>query len=374
MNCVCRFHFLNGVSMPNSEYEVALTYGKSAFRLLEKSQIPPTPQFYELLYAYASGTYPALSARINEQLGNGQMPSVDLIEELHGEFLAAHDANERISSVSEAMSAKIEAMHSAIDSAMATADSYSGSLRSASGDLGDQIDAGTLKSLAERLLSETEQMQLTNQALEEKLTESNDDIAVLQRDLDDVRRESMLDPLTQIFNRKYFDTGLAREMELANENGHPLSLLMIDIDHFKIFNDSFGHQTGDQVLRLVAMTLKSNIKGRDIPARYGGEEFTAVLPTTDLSGATVVAESIRKAIQAKELLKRSTNQKLGRITASFGVAHFRHGESAVDFIERADRCLYSAKNSGRNRVVAEGNNVMHNTPLMPGVTRDHEAA
>jgi diguanylate cyclase len=120
-----------------------------------------------------------------------------------------------------------------------------------------------------------------------------------------------------------------------------------------MFNDTWGHQTGDQVLRLVAMTLKSNIKGKDIAARYGGEEFAAVLPSTDLEGAVIVADNIRKAIQAKELLKRSTNEKLGRITASFGVALFRRGDTSASLIERADRCLYAAKHAGRNRVLSE---------------------
>ena len=101
------------------------------------------------------------------------------------------------------------------------------------------------------------------------------------------------------------------------------------------------------------MTLKSNIKGRDIVARYGGEEFAAILPTTDLDGATILAENIRKAIQAKELLKRSTNEKLGRITASVGIAVYRPGETPSALIERADRCLYAAKHAGRNCVIGE---------------------
>ncbi len=114
--------------------------------------------------------------------------------------------------------------------------------------------------------------------------------------------------------------------------------MLLDIDHFKKFNDTWGHQTGDQVLRLVAMTLKSNIKGKDIAARYGGEEFAAILPETDLEGAVIVADNIRKAIQAKELLKRSTNEKLGRMTASFGVAMYRPGDTPGD-AHRARRPL-----------------------------------
>src|SRR5690606_36278027 len=132
------------------------------------------------------------------------------------------------------------------------------------------------------LLTETRRMQDANHQLEQKLEASREDIAQLQRDLDDVRREAMLDPLTKIFNRKYFDDGLVRAFAEAKEDGAPLSLLLLDIDHFKRFNDTWGHQTGDQVLRLVAMTLKSNIKGKDIAARYGGEEFAAILPDTDL--------------------------------------------------------------------------------------------
>ena len=139
----------------------------------------------------------------------------------------------------------------------------------------------------------------------------------------------------------------------AGKGNSPLCLMLLDIDHFKNFNDTYGHQTGDQVLRLVAMTLKSNIKGKDLAARYGGEEFVAILPETDLEGAIIVADNIRKAIQAKELLKRSTNEKLGRITASFGVAVFRPADTASTLIERADRCLYAAKHAGRNRVVSE---------------------
>lgn len=330
----------------------ALGYANAAFDLLKRSGIPPYPQFYELLYTYATGVNPSLNNRINAIFRSGASPSADLAETLYNEFLKS-DVNDRMSSVSERMHARIEAVHEAIDSAMTTANAYSGSLQSASGDLERDLSGEDMKALATRLLSETRRMQDTNRQLEKKLEASRDDIAALQRDLDDVRRESMLDPLTKIANRKSFDEGLADALAEAGRTGGPLCLLLLDIDHFKSFNDTYGHQTGDQVLRLVAMTLKSNIKGKDLAARYGGEEFVAILPSTDLDGAVIVAENIRKAIQAKELLKRSTNERLGRITASFGVAAFKAGDSAMSLIERADQCLYAAKHAGRNRVVSE---------------------
>jgi diguanylate cyclase len=341
-----------GKSVADHEFERALAYGLSALDLLKRGSIPPYPQFYELLYTYATGVNPALNNRINAIFASGQAPTTTLAETLYEEFLRS-DVNDRMSMVSQRMHVRIQDVHDAIDTAMATANAYSGSLQSAQGDLERAISAEDLQLLAARLLTETRRMQDTNRTLEQKLEASREDIAALQRDLDDVRRESLLDPLTKIANRKSFDDGLREAVSDARQSGNPLCLILADIDHFKSFNDRFGHQTGDQVLRLVAMTFKSNIKGRDIAARYGGEEFVAVLPSTDLKGASIVAENIRQAIHAKELLKRSTNEKLGRITASFGIALFRSNESSGAFFERADRCLYAAKHAGRNRVVTE---------------------
>jgi diguanylate cyclase len=114
-----------------------------------------------------------------------------------------------------------------------------------------------------------------------------------------------------------------------------------------------GHLTGDQVLRLVAMSVKHNVKGKDTAARYGGEEFAVILPNTTLRAAVTVAEHIRRAVMAKELMKRSTGENLGRMTISIGVATLRKADSRQSLIERADMCLYAAKRHGRNRVICE---------------------
>ena len=338
--------------MSEQEFKRALGYANAALDLLKRATIPPYPQFYELLYTYATGVNPTLNARINSIFRDGD-PTIDLAERLYNEFLRAQDANERISNVSERMSARINSVHRAIDTALSTANALSGVLETADACLSGEADPEVVRAMATRLLSETRRMQDANRQLEQKLEASREDISALQRDLDDVRREAMLDPLTKIFNRKYFDEGLVKAIVHAEDGEGPLSLMLLDIDDFKRFNDTWGHQTGDQVLRLVAMTLKSNIKGKDMAARYGGEEFAAILPQTDLEGAVIVADNIRKAIQAKELLKRSPNEKLGRITASFGVAAFRPGDTPATLIERADRCLYAAKHAGRNKVLSE---------------------
>jgi diguanylate cyclase len=128
---------------------------------------------------------------------------------------------------------------------------------------------------------------------------------------------------------------------------------MTDVEHFKKFNDNFGHLTGDQVLRLVSMSLKQNVKGQDTAARYGGEEFAVILPNTVARSAVTVADHVRRAVMTKELMKRSTGERLGRITVSVDVATLAKGDTPQSLIERADKCLYAAKRHGRNRVICE---------------------
>ncbi|GHA10370.1 GGDEF domain-containing protein [Devosia pacifica] len=338
--------------MPDDDVKRAFDYSEAAIGLLKRGGIPPLPQYYEVLYTYASGTNPHLNARINEIFRRGDMPGMSLADQLCAEF-AKVDASDRISKVSAQMNERLDAVHQAIDDAMSNASSYSGSLAAASGDLQSDLSPQELQSLVVKLMAETRDMQSVNMRLESQLQVSREDIAVLQRDLDDVRRESLTDQLTNIANRKNFDNTLDAAVKRAHLEERPLALLLIDIDHFKKFNDTYGHQTGDQVLRLVAMTLKANVKNRDTAARYGGEEFAAILPATNLRGAKALAEQLRMAVHGKELLKRSTQEKLGRITVSIGVATLRRDDTPQSIVERADQCLYAAKGAGRDCVIGE---------------------
>ena len=135
--------------------------------------------------------------------------------------------------------------------------------------------------------------------------------------------------------------------------GPQFTVAMVDVDHFKKFNDTHGHQTGDHVLKFVGAMLKNAVKASDLPARYGGEEFALILPNTDLSSAVALAESIRVAVASKRLRKKQTGDDIGNITMSLGVSQYRPGESLSALIKRADDGLYQAKGLGRNQVVAE---------------------
>ena len=311
------------------------------------------PRNYEIWYVYATGYNPTLNKIINETLTrNGKLTELDL-EQIYDTYLSQARNSDRIDKVGARVVNEIDDIMTLIGEALGTSETYGKSLDHAAFKLGSVNDRAQLKAVVDVLVSSTREMQDANKALEQRLIVSKQEIANLQHSLEAIRAESMTDPLTALGNRKYFDRALAEAVKVARERGEPLSMMLFDIDYFKSFNDNYGHLTGDQVLRLVAMTLKQNIKGQDITARYGGEEFAVVLPNTALRQALTVADNIRRAVMSKELKKKSTGEILGRVTISAGVAVLSPRDDADSLIERADACLYAAKRNGRNRVICE---------------------
>jgi diguanylate cyclase (GGDEF)-like protein/PAS domain S-box-containing protein len=168
-----------------------------------------------------------------------------------------------------------------------------------------------------------------------------------------LRSQSIRDPLTGLFNRRFMEESLELEIRRAARNQRPLGMIMVDLDHFKYFNDNFGHDAGDLLLKELGALLKGNIRGEDIACRYGGEEFTLILPEGNRAVTRQRAEFFRDAIQRLDVHYRG--HPLGRITASMGVAIFpEHGRTAKVLIEAADKALYRSKSAGRDRVTMAG--------------------
>lgn len=184
-------------------------------------------------------------------------------------------------------------------------------------------------------------------------------LLVLTRKLDDANQElirlSSLDGLTGIANRRQFDETLLREWRRLGRQGRPLSMLLCDVDCFKQFNDSYGHQVGDECLKAVARTLKDTLRRpADQVARYGGEEFAAILPDTEITGALQVAEAMRSAVEGLSIT-HSYSKGGNVVTISIGVASttpLRSGSDSSVLLKRADDALYRAKQAGRNRIAA----------------------
>jgi diguanylate cyclase len=336
----------------SDEHQRTMAFAEIAFGQIKALRQPATPRNYEIWYCYATGYHPSLNETVNEILArNGTLTEID-IEQIYNTYLSPTRLSERIDKVGTRVMDEIEQVMAMVDVAVGSATNYSESLAGASRQL-TGADREGLRSIVESLVQTTKEMEEANQTLEQRLTASKQEINQLQENLEVVRTESLTDPLTSLSNRKYFDQALISAIDEAAADNETLSLLMTDIDHFKKFNDTYGHLTGDQVLRLVALSVKQNVKGQDIAARYGGEEFAVILPNTVLRSAVTVADHIRRAVMSKELMKRSTGEHLGRVTISIGVATLRKGDTPQALIGRADACLYAAKRSGRNRVTCE---------------------
>ena len=335
------------------DFKRTIVYGENAVGHLRKNEIPAYPRNYELWYTYAAGFNHALNKSINDIIRQrGKITSTE-VNRIYDQFIAPTRIGERIDDVGGRLSEEIKGVAGMLATQMESTSSYSSSLGEARTALAGAHDSGAVESIVQDLIEATHETERTNRELEGQLAESRRQIAELQESLEAIRYESLVDDLTTLANRKHFEQSLDRLLAEAQQTGVPFSLLFTDIDHFKKFNDTFGHQTGDQVLRLVALALKQNIKGQDIACRYGGEEFAVLLPRTDLAQSVVVAEHIREAVFSKELVKRSTGENLGRITISIGVAEWRRGDTAQSIVERADVCLYAAKRGGRNMVKSE---------------------
>lgn len=205
--------------------------------------------------------------------------------------------------------------------------------------------------MLEELMAHTQQMQTDMARLQQRLADSQREIDQLRNEVRRAREESLVDALTGLPNRRAFDHQLAACLAGASSGTAPRPcLLMMDLDHFKRINDTYGHPFGDQVLRAVAQVLQTLVREPALAARVGGEEFAVLLPDTALDQAQAMAERLRATVAASRVRRKGHDEPIERITLSLGVASWRRGDAAEAFIDHADRALYTAKAAGRDRV------------------------
>lgn len=318
---------------------------------MRKYDIPCTPPNYAIWYEYHAGQSPNLKRTIDVIISNSAGFDEATLQDLHSVFFSFAKEEQVVRETSLKV---LDALQDILD----VADSARADARHFGAQLDDFASSGrlpnfeNLKELIESLVTESKKMARKSEYVGLRIRESSEKIQALEHNLEAAIRDASQDSLTGVANRKSFDTTIRTLAGDAMNSGDDLSLLMIDIDHFKKVNDTWGHQTGDQVLRHLAQTLQKAMRGGDHVARYGGEEFAAILPRTEISAAVSVAQNIRTAL-AREPLVLKVDPPFTPVTVSIGVACYEPGESLTEWVERADAALYRAKDGGRNRVESE---------------------
>ncbi len=326
---------------------------------LRHRDILPTLRNFELWYTHLSGNNPALSTRLTVLLDTGVPPSPEQMHELHAECLVQEVDVDAIADGSEQLDQAAQSIVEQVAGNQTALRGYSDTLSGVAARLEQDRTMNGLVQAVTVLTAETTRASARNRALEQQLSASATRITKLRQTLSEAKQHATTDSLTGLCNRNAFDHRLRRAIARARTDEQAMCLVLLDIDHFKRFNDTYGHRTGDLVLRLVGRVIADNVKGRDTAARYGGEEFAVILSGAELRPGAVVAGQIRAVLDGKRLMIKGAQQDHGSVTVSAGVAQFRTSDSAASLIERADAALYEAKHLGRNRVCVEHHPATH---------------
>jgi diguanylate cyclase len=328
-------------------YDVA----RRAIEVMQAHRVWPTVRNFELWVHYVSENSSPLAVEIDRLLAAGEAITESLGEALAAQYLPEARLNGDILEAGDVLSKELQSVTAAIESAQKSSEQYGQELATASERLEGE-HAAPVKAVVEGLATATRKVRGENAVLESQLAETTAELGRLRESLDQVRRDAMTDGLTNLTNRKAFDEHLAQVCEHADAEGEAVTLAIIDIDHFKHFNDAWGHQIGDQVLRYVASVIGRLGATPRVAARYGGEEFAIIFPAESGRIALAVLEEIRLEVSSRALKRRSTNEDLGAITVSAGFAERLAGETTMSLVERADAALYVSKHAGRNRTSA----------------------
>jgi diguanylate cyclase len=343
-----------------AEFEAALR-GPDAYRVARRAldvmvqhKVWPTPQNYEIWLFYVANPSSPLAAEIDRLAAAGETFTETVCEALAVRFLPKSNLSGALKDAGDQLSRELDTVAKAIQAAHLSNEAYGETLAGAGAEL-QKAAPGALRKLVAGLTDATRKAENQTRMLQRQLQESTSEVTKLRDHLAEVRRDAVTDALTGLGNRKAFDDTLEQAVALSQRTGKPTALAVLDIDHFKRFNDTWGHQTGDQVLRFVGSVLaRACEEAPRFAARYGGEEFAMIFPGESAGQVLSLLQEVLEEIASRILRRRSTNEALGSITVSIGLAELKPKENLADFIERADAALYASKRAGRNRLTNAG--------------------
>lgn len=328
--------------------EQASEHLRLTLAFLGKHQLPPDPLHFTLAYEYLLDRDPALKQALDQLLAQGPMSHESAIE-LYRRFIL--DNNERrLDEIRNEMRSVIVDTIAGVDEASQHAELTATNLTVTSRRLSQDASVDDLRVIVSEVVTETRNLAQNSLTIKQMLDDTRHEIDNLREELDRTRQQANTDPLTGLLNRRGFEAAMQLACNEAAHYQQALTLLLIDIDHFKNINDTFGHLAGDKVLRNIGTILSANIKGKDTVGRYGGEEFAILLPSTSLANGRQVGEILRMNIERSRHRSVVAGQEIGTVTVSIGATEYAFGENTDMFLKRADDALYESKRSGRNRL------------------------
>jgi diguanylate cyclase len=321
-----------------------------ALPLMKKHSVAMTPANYAIWYEYVSGSNVALKSAIDAHFDDNDELTDQQSRELYELFFNREKDQAALLEMRQDLRRVLTEVLSFVNVGSRSAATTASNLSEILNTLNPDMSREKVHIIIEDVLSETRLSIGNTSLLTERLHLTIAEVQDLKHDLEDAKREAKTDMLTNTANRNHFDDVLLKSTRDSDSSGSELCLIFADLDFFKKINDNHGHLVGDQVLKVVAKSLKGAVKGRDLVARYGGEEFAIVLANTSLENVIKLAENIRADIASKRIQRKDTRESLGPITMSFGVARYYPTEGPESFLQRADRALYQSKRKGRNMV------------------------
>ncbi len=340
-------------SSNSTQLEKTANLLREAIPLMSKLKIPLTPENYHVWYKYTMGGNPELNKTIDELLEHGTKFTSKVNHELHKTYIY-QSPDKSLKSFQQDLQKLVARLFEKINDTGKRTQNFSSTLEQYNDILQADPDINTVTDLITNLIDATDSALESNQVMESMLASMSEEVDTLRGNLQTLNTEAFTDKLTTIPNRRAFDQRIDELFDSYHDDGQIFCLLMIDIDNFKLFNDTHGHAIGDRVLKYVAGVMKGDIKGNDMLARYGGEEFAVLLPSTNYGGAISVGNSLLEKVSSIKLVDSNDQEKsLGQITVSIGVAVVTSHDNADSIAERADKALYLAKEKGRNKVMGE---------------------
>jgi diguanylate cyclase len=336
----------------SEEFDEVVSIAKKALQYVGQFQTPPTPKVYEVWYRYVEAKQAGLLEQLTHAVDEAKSVSQTQLEQLHQQYCLT-DSTERNHQISQLLLRETHGISSVIEKQLNAGKAFRVSIHHATGELDDpSVTLEDVASCASAMVASNKRMHAELEAAKEQLHASQAQINALNENLAKTVKMMMTDPLTGVGNRRCFDALVSSGCERRSSDTGVTALLLIDLDEFKIVNDTHGHTVGDALLKFIANVIQS-IREEASVARYGGDEFGVFLKVADVAEAQQIAEELRARLAKERFQYRRDDQIIEAVTVSIGLSILRNDDTADSWFDRADKLLYRAKRDGRNCVRAE---------------------